>query len=98
MNNIKLDMKKLMIDLIETLRKCFTDLGFSDTWINWMMQYIMMRSLTIVNNRIGNLFQSEQGIRKGDAVSPDIFIIYVEYLEGYNNFMATQKKFGIGLN
>lgn len=74
----KLDMKKLMVDLNGTLLKnALLGLGFSENWINWIMECRTTTILSLlVNGIIANLFKSERGIRQGDTIF-HIFLFFV---------------------
>lgn len=94
---LKLDKKKSYDRLEwESINKCLTDLGFSDRWVNWIINCITTTSFKLnINGRTGNSVQPEQGTRLGDPLSPYIFIICVEYLGRYIRFLSTQARCGI---
>lgn len=49
----------------------------------------------LVNSIPGDPFRLKSGIRQGDPVSPYIFIICVEYLGRYINYISNIENFGI---
>lgn len=54
---IKLEMGKAYDRFdCDFIRKCFIDLGFSDIWINWVMQSITTPFEVIVNGKIEHSF------------------------------------------
>jgi hypothetical protein len=58
-----------------------TKIGFVDHWCKWIMAYISGAWFSIIINGVpGVFFQSSQGIRKGDPLSPSLFIILEEVL------------------
>lgn len=62
---IKVDMEKAY-DLSDRdyIRKCFIDFGFSDRWIDWIMQYITTITFKVLmNGKTSNPIYPERGIR-----------------------------------
>lgn len=51
----------------------------------------------MVSGKVGIPFTPEREIRRGDLLSPYNFMICVEYLGILINYLANQKKFGIGI-
>lgn len=94
---IKLDMKKAYVKLDwNFISKCFQDLGFSYNWINWNMQCTTTISFRVMDSKIdAPFFFPERG--QGDPFSLYVFIICTEYLGWLINYLANQKKSGIGI-
>lgn len=94
---IKLDMKKAYVKLDwNFISKCFQDLGFSYKWINWNMQCTTTISFRVMDSKIdAPFFFPERG--QGDPFSLYVFIICTEYLGWLINYLANQKKSGIGI-
>lgn len=55
--------------------------GFSKSWIKWISSMILKFSTSVlVNGSPQGFFPTSQGIRKGDPISPFLFILMVEVL------------------
>lgn len=82
------------------IRKCFTDLGFSATWINWMMQCVTTPSRRVIfNSKTGQSFQPEDGIGPGDPlhifhylyrISGQIYSLHVHSKKSGNDIKLTK--------
>lgn len=74
---LKLDMEEAY-DKIDWsfIKAILVKFGFHYTWIKWTMTSIKTSSLSVLLNNIpGTPFISSRGIRKGDPLSPYIFVI-----------------------
>ena len=71
---------------IETVMR---KMGFSETWIDWIMRCIMSVKYKVLMNGQprGNIIL-EKGLRQGDHLSPFIFILCTEALV---NFLIKQR-------
>ena len=81
---LKLDMSKVY-DRLEWgfLKKIMEKMGFHPTWIGWIMEYIQSVSYSILVNGEpkGHIIPS-RGIRQGDPLSPYLFLLCSEGLNG----------------
>lgn len=79
---LKIDFEKAF-DCLEWdfIYKVFKSLGFNDTWINWLKLCISSVSFQVLyNGAPSDHFHPSRGIRKGDPLSPYIFISCLEVL------------------
>ena len=81
---IKLDMSKAY-DRLEWdfLKKIMEKMGFHSTWIGWIMECIQSVTYSILVNGEpkGHIIPS-RGIRQGDPLSPYLFLLCLEGLNG----------------
>jgi hypothetical protein len=79
---IKLDMMKAY-DRVEWdyLRVILEKMGFSEMWISLIMKCVLSVSFSVrVNGMFSHTFKPTRGIRQGDAISPNLFLICSEGL------------------
>ena len=81
---IKLDMSKAYDRLEwEFLKKIMEKMGFHPTWVGWIMECIKSVSYSILVNGVpkGHILPT-RGIRQGDPLSPYLFLLVSEGLNG----------------
>lgn len=81
---VKTDMSKAY-DRIEWefITLVLKKLGFHETWVQWLMQCITTVSYSyLVNDAVYGSVKPHRGIRKGDPLSPYVFILCGEVLSG----------------
>ena len=81
---IKLDMSKAY-DRVDWdfLEKLMRNMGFNERWIHLIMGCVKMVSYSVLVNREPcGLIQPTRGIRQGDLVSPFLFLLCTEGLNG----------------
>lgn len=79
---VKLDISKAH-DKVDWhfLCKCLEAFGFSKSWINLIFECISTPKFSVmINGTLEGFFSSSRGLRKGDPMSPFLFIIMVEAL------------------
>lgn len=69
-------------------------LGFSETWILMVLCHISCNWYSIiVNGQRHGFFQSTNGLRQGDPISPSLFVISAELLSTMLNKLLTKRGF-----
>jgi len=66
--------------------------GFSPLWCQWIQQFVSGGSVAVkVNNDVGHYFQTKEGLRQGDPLSPILFNLVADMLA---IFIARAKEDG----
>lgn len=77
---VKLILLKLLIEWSGACLSVFIkNLGFDDKFTGWTNECISTSSLSfLINGSTFGNFKPSRGIRQGDALSPFLFVIYIE--------------------
>jgi hypothetical protein len=80
---IKLDSTKAF-NMIEhsAIRLMMHQLGFNEKWISWTSSILNLASTSVLLNGVpGKNLACERGVRKGDPMSPLLFVMAVDLLQ-----------------
>ena len=91
---MKLDMAKAY-DRVrwEFLYKVLLAFGFAEEWVDWILSRVTSSSFfVIINGEPLDLFSASRGLRKGDPLSPYLFIIMAE---GLGRYIKSQVERGL---
>lgn len=91
---IKTDISKAYYRLeLSFLRDTMIHMGFDQRRISWIMECVQTVSFSILmNGTSSGMIRPERGIRQGDPLSPDLFILYGEVLSHLFNKAASNNK------
>ena len=90
---LKLDMRKAY-DRLEWafLQTIMEKMGFHSTWIGWILECICSATYYVLVNREPKGHMSPpRGIRQGDPLSPCLFLLYLEGLNGLIEHVVDRK-------
>lgn len=63
------------------LGKLLSDLGFPIRFVNWIMKCVSIVSYSLIlNEGLTKPFLIKRGLRQGDPMSSDLFVLVMEYL------------------
>jgi hypothetical protein len=90
---LKLDMSKAYDKINwDFLRAIMGAFGFDPSWIQWILNLTSSTFFSIlVNGSPSPTFNASQGLRKGDPMSPYLFIILTE---GLGRFLKQTQREG----
>ncbi|GFP92208.1 transposon tx1 uncharacterized 149 kDa protein [Phtheirospermum japonicum] len=79
---LKIDLRKAFDSVdCDFLKSVLEGLNYLDKFISWVMEYVTSTSYSIsLNGSLHDIFEGKRGLRKGDPLSPFLFVICIEYL------------------
>lgn len=84
---LKIDFEKAF-DTVEysAITQMMQQLGFTEKWITWVNSILTSATTSILLNGVpGNTIQCKRGVRQGDPLSPLMFVLAADLLQGVVN-------------